>query len=251
MTSTIDLPTTTSIPAVDHFRPPSLKGLTAVIASACSGDQVAIARADNDNVDILNVTDGKFVQHALPSAAEAVALAYGQSGTLAIGLSDYQSGHSHQILLVSSQGQTRSVDVRDSSHLAVEGSDFTSGAGGQHVAGAATAQAATAGPELPGYAGTGANPNLGAAQPLPGGRLIVPLPQGLAILDPAGRVPGQTIRLGPAVTRTGIPPLAGGGVAQPTPETVTAYPPVSQVVTDTSGAAFVASGQSVFKVVVT
>lgn len=125
--TSISIPATTAIPAVDAHRPEELRGRSAITGVACSGE-TAVVTLSNAGQAFVVAPDGTVSSIALPSGAEATRPAIDPAGDIAIGLQDAANGSGpHQVLIRSAAGAISQVTVDDSSQLLTDGSGFAAG----------------------------------------------------------------------------------------------------------------------------
>ncbi len=214
-------------PAAEGNLPASLRGRTHEIRSlsASDGGLIAIAIRAAASVDVV-AQDGKLVsEQGLSSTDEANDVAWMTDGSLAIGLTDDNTGSSNAVEVIPSSGGSATIAHVPSHLLAKDGAQVV--AGGPNFYAVNRAGSASAYPAV----STATIPD-GALAVAANGRVAAARRDGVVLIDPSGRP--SYVQFPPDQTCIPTEPLPPTGT--PTPPTPRSCPvrPVALAM-DTSG----------------
>lgn len=118
--------------AAESYRPPEFRGVHGIQALAIAPDssQVVAGLSAASSLAILDIATGAFTSSSLPPSTDAVSLVYTDASHIAVGLSNYVSHLTDELLTGPTSGPYNTMSVPDASVLASDGSSTL--VGGAH-----------------------------------------------------------------------------------------------------------------------
>ena len=216
------LPPVSDAPLAEHELPgPLLAGVQAIhpvvgVATDSRGD-VAVARQDAAAIQIFHRGGGIFDTVELPGGTTASSLALDSSGTLGVGLDDYNTHVADSsFFLVQPGGVSQTLQVPASS-VQAQGTNFIVGSAVtgiyRSIAETSTADTSGAVKQLPSNSSTGVSPP-GSTLEVANGHEIYPTVSGIAVVGSAGvpelfRLPRFNCSASSFASMDGPPPSSG------------------------------------------